>query len=98
MSVSTMQVGHNKYLEDTRQRYYLEDCILHKTTKLLRVFSMWGGNTMRGWWRWALVSPDGVAPSRMVGVSASVNLPLHHEVQKFLFWHQLTQVVPEKGL
>ena len=38
----------------------------------------WGG-----WWRWALVSPDGVAPSRMVGVSASVNLPLHHKVQKF---------------
>jgi len=36
-----------------------------------------------GWWRWALVSPDGVTPSRMVGVSASVNLPLHHEVQKF---------------
>jgi len=27
--------------------------------------------------------PDGVAPIRMVGVSASVNLPLHHEVQKF---------------
>ena len=25
----------------------------------------------------------GVASSRMVGVSASVNLPLHHEVQKF---------------
>jgi len=38
----------------------------------------WGG-----WWRWALVSPDGVAPSWMVGVSASVNLPLHHKVQKF---------------
>ena len=34
-----------------------------------------------GWWRWALVSPDGVAPSRMVGVSASVNLPLHYKVQ-----------------
>jgi len=32
---------------------------------------------------WALVSPDGVAPSRMVGVSASVNLLLHHKVQKF---------------
>jgi len=31
----------------------------------------------------ALVSPDGVAPSWMVGVSASVNLPLHHKVQKF---------------
>jgi len=29
------------------------------------------------------VSPDGVAPSRMVSVSASVNLPLHHKVQKF---------------
>jgi len=38
----------------------------------------WGG-----WWRWALLSRDGVAPSRMVGVSASVNLPFHHKVQKF---------------
>jgi len=35
------------------------------------------------WWRWALVSPDGVAPRRMVYVSASVNLLLHHKVQKF---------------
>jgi len=25
---------------------------------------------MGGWWSWALVSPDGVAPSQMVGVSA----------------------------
>ena len=38
---------------------------------------------MGGWWRRVLVSPDGVAPSRMVSVSASVNLPLHHKVQKF---------------
>ena len=38
---------------------------------------------MGGWWKWALVSLDGVAPSRMVSVSASVNLPLHHKVQKF---------------
>jgi len=38
-----------------------------------------------GWWRWALVSPDGLALSRMVGVSASVNLPLHHKVQKFSY-------------
>ena len=29
------------------------------------------------------ISPDGVAPSRMVGVSASVNLPLHHKVRMF---------------
>jgi len=36
-----------------------------------------------GWWRWALVSPAGVAPSRMVSVSASVNLRLHHKDQKF---------------
>jgi len=36
-----------------------------------------------GWWRWALGSPDEVAPSRMVSVSASINLPLHHKVQKF---------------
>ena len=33
--------------------------------------------------RWALLSLDGVVPIRMVGVSASVNLPLHHKVQKF---------------
>jgi len=31
-------------------------------------------------WRWALVSLDGVAQSQMVGVSASVNLPLHYKV------------------
>jgi len=36
---------------------------------------------MGGWWKCALVSPDGVAPSQMVNVS--VNLPLHHHVQKF---------------
>ena len=30
-----------------------------------------------------MVSPDGGLPSRMVGVFASVNLPLHHQVQKF---------------
>jgi len=38
---------------------------------------------MGGWWRWALVSPAGVASSWMVSVSVSVNLPLHHKVQKF---------------
>jgi len=36
-----------------------------------------------GWWRWAVVSPDGVAPSQMVGVSVFLNLPLHRKVQKF---------------
>jgi len=39
---------------------------------------------MGRWWRWALLSPDGVAPSRMVNVSASVNLPLHHKVRVVL--------------
>jgi len=38
----------------------------------------------KGWWRWALVSPDGVASSRMVGVSASVNLPLHQSISSLL--------------
>jgi len=42
-----------------------------------------GLQKMGGWWRWALVSPDGMAPRRMVGVSAFVNHPLHHKVQKF---------------
>jgi len=36
-----------------------------------------------GWWRWALISLNRDAPSRTLSVSASVNLPLHHEVQKF---------------
>jgi len=38
---------------------------------------------MGGRWKWALVSPDGVVPNWMVGVSASANLPLHHKVRKF---------------
>jgi len=41
------------------------------------------GIHITGQWRWALISPDGVAPSQMVGMSASVNPPLHHKVQKF---------------
>ena len=42
-----------------------------------------GLQTNGGWWKWAPPSSDGVAPSRMVGVSASVNLPFHRKVQKF---------------
>jgi len=38
---------------------------------------------MGGWWRWALVGLALVAPSLIVSVSASVNLPLYHKVQKF---------------
>jgi len=77
----------------------------HACTILTFLLGLVGGrNGIRpvkdgGWWRWALVSPDGVAvaPSRMVGVSASVNLPLQHKVQKFLFQHRLTQLVLENG-
>jgi len=51
-----------------------------------------------GWWRFALVSSDGVAPSRMVGVSASVIFPCTILVQKkFFFWHWLSRIVLEKG-
>ena len=45
---------------------------------------------------WSLVSLDGVAPSRMVGVSASVNLPLHPI--KSRSGTGAPWVVPEKGL
>jgi len=38
---------------------------------------------MGGWWRWALVSPDGVVSSQMGGLSSSVIFPLLHKVQKF---------------
>jgi len=46
-----------------------------------------------------MASPDGVAPSQMVGVPASVNLPLHHKVLKFSSGTgcPVTRVVPEKG-
>jgi len=37
-----------------------------------------------GWWRWALVSLDGVAPSWMVSVSSSVNLPCTIKSRSFL--------------
>ena len=30
-----------------------------------------------------MIGPDEVVPSRMISVSASVNLSLHHKVQKF---------------
>jgi len=45
--------------------------------KVLR--STWQGDGGDSHW----FSPDGVAPSWMVGVSASVNLLLHCKVQKF---------------
>jgi len=51
-----------------------------------------------GWWRWALVSLDGVVPSWMVGVSASVNLPLHHKVQRSSSGTGLPGWFQKKGL
>jgi len=51
--------------------------------QLLAIFTPLAMQPLGGWWRWALVSLDGIVPSRMVDVSASVNLPLHHKVQKF---------------
>jgi len=44
-----------------------------------------------------MVSPDRVAPSLIVCVSASVNLPLHHKVQKFSSGTGSPGVVLEKG-
>jgi len=52
---------------------------------------------MGGWWRWALLSPDGLAPSWMVGVSAPVNLPLQHKVQKFSSGTGSARWSPKKG-
>jgi len=78
-----MVISHNDHDHSNGQ---LTTCLLHTACK-----------NMAGWWRWALVSPGGVASSRKVGVYASVNLPLHHISPEVLFWHQLTRVVPEKG-
>jgi len=51
------------------------DRLTDRATRLVRI-----GCIYVGWWRWAPVRPDGMQP---VGVSASVNLKLHHTVQKF---------------
>jgi len=48
-------------------------------------------------WRWALVSSDAVASSRMVGVFASVNLPLHRRVEKFSSGTELPLSMGESG-
>jgi len=53
-----------------------------KTTIIFRVCQF--TQKYGGWWRWALVSPDGVSPSRMVGVPPSVNLRLHHKSRSSL--------------
>jgi len=54
----------------------------YTTVVYTTVVSITSAKKYGGWW-WALVSLHGVVPSRVVGVSASVNLPLHHKVQKF---------------
>ena len=37
-----------------------------------------------GWWRWTLLSPDGVMFRQMVSVSVCVNLPLHQKSRSSL--------------
>jgi len=44
-------------------------------------FKKYGGGEGAHWL--VVTSPDGVALIRMVSVSVSVNLPLHHKVQKY---------------
>ena len=80
---------HKNWYKKRQQKYNMVEF----SSKVLPVLSLYQSAcnvrivtivyVLGGWWRWALLSPDGVAPSRMVGVSASVNLPLHHKVQKF---------------
>ena len=46
----------------------------------------------------SLISPDGMVLVWMVGVSAFVVFACTIKSRRFFFWHQLMQVVPEKGL
>jgi len=54
----------------------------------------WEGCSRKGIWRknggidggGLLISPDGVLPTQIVGVSASCYPPYHHKVQKKLFF------------
>jgi len=70
--------------------YFLLTCLLVDALVAFSALTMLVGRQEEhpackngGWWRWALVSPDGVARSRTICASASVNLPLHHKVHKF---------------
>ena len=68
-----------------QERFYLSGASLLRLPSVLLLVGRQEGHPAcknGGWWRWALVSLDGVAPSRMVSVSASANLSLHHKVQK----------------
>ena len=77
----------------SRTSYYIKPycivcCMIWVAFSALMLFVRWqeghpACKNIGWWWRWALVSSDGVAPSRIVGVSASVNLLLQHKVQKF---------------
>jgi len=51
---------------------------------------------MGGRWRWALVIPGGVVPSRMVGVCLPLLIFPCTITPEVLFWHWLTRIVPEK--
>ena len=74
-----------------RHWQYLCDCCAAATAfsaLTLLVGQQEGHPACKNGGRWhtsivVLLSPDGVASRRMVDVSASVNLPLHHKVQKF---------------
>ena len=87
-------ISHRQYRSTVGIKLILPSVLWHcwlGGRKGIRPVKKW-----RGRWRWALVSPDAVAPSRMVCVSASVNLPLHHTVRKFSSGTGSSQVVLEK--
>jgi len=92
-----------KYVSEQEQLLFENICLTNSEKYAIKIslLSLWTFifiyTFMGGWWRWALVSLDGVAPSRMVSVSASVNLPLHHKVQKLSSGTGSPRVVTEKG-
>ena len=66
----------------TYNQYHRRRMLTITAVKIFSVLTSMISPTWRdgGGGQWALVSADGVAPSRMVSESASVNLPLHHKV------------------
>jgi len=77
-----MFTTHNRHITDSsgnQSHYYSSSVLWH----------CWLGGrkgirtVKNGGWRWALLSPDGVAPIWMVSVSASVDVSLYHKFQKF---------------
>jgi len=79
------------FLFSSPPHFLLSSCPSCQSTNSVKALKHWGA-----WWRWTLVSSDGVASSQMVGVSASVIFPCTKK-SRSSFLAPASLVVPVKG-